>query len=155
MGNASLSEGASSSIRTQTQPYKTMKNIRYLTITMAIFSMALTAPSIVRADEEKTTSTTTTVTSDGTVSESSPDAIVVRTSPSAAPIHYITSRTTTYVDENGNPVSVETVKSGLPVTVYYDRSGDQLMASRVVVRNVAAPVIQKSTTTTTTKKEED
>jgi hypothetical protein len=140
-----------------------MKNIRYLTITAAIFSMALMAPALLRADDEKTTSTTTTttITSDGTVSEYSPDAIMVRTSPSAEPVHYVTSKTTTFVDENGNPVSVETVKSGLPVTVYYDREGDQLVASRVVVRSVAmaqpntAPVIQKSTTTTTTTKKDD
>jgi len=141
-----------------------MKNIRYLTITLAIFSMTLTAPSLVRADDEKTTSTTTTttITSDGTISEYNPDAIIVRTSPSAAPVHYVTSKTTTFVDENGNPVSMETVKSGLPVTVYYDREGDQLLATRVVVRraavvdpNAAPPVIQKSTTTTTTTKKDD
>jgi len=55
------------------------------------------------------------------------------------------------VDENGNPVSVETVRSGVPVTVYYDRDGDRMVATRVVVRNTepSATVIKKTTTTTT------
>jgi hypothetical protein len=55
----------------------------------------------------------------------------------------------------GNPVSMETVKSGLPVTVYYSKDGDDLVANKVVVRKTVteapAPVtIEKTTTTTTT-----
>ena len=87
------------------------------------------------------TKETTTVTSDGTVSQFSPDAIVVKTSSSADPVSYSYSKTTTYVDENGNPVSMETVKSGLPVTVYYDKDGTKMIATKVIVR--------KTTTTTT------
>jgi len=79
-------------------------------------------------------SVTTTTTSAGTVSEFGPDTIVVRSETSPAPVRYRYSKTTTYVDEAGNPVSVETVKSGLPVTVYYSGAGDQLVADRVVVR---------------------
>jgi hypothetical protein len=97
----------------------------------------------------------TTVTSAGTISEFSPDTIVVKTTESDTPVHYTYSKTTTYVDENGNAVSMETVKSGLPVTVYYVKDGDNLVASKVVVRTVAAAPameIQKSTTTTTTDK---
>src|ERR1017187_7737009 len=70
------------------------------------------------------TSTTTTTTSAGTVSQFSPDTIVVKTTTSAGPVSYSYTKTTTYVDENGNPVSSETVKSGLPVTVYYSKEGD-------------------------------
>jgi len=95
----------------------------------------------------------TTVTSAGTISEFSPDTIVVKTDNSPEPVHYTYSKSTTYVDENGNPVSMETVKSGLPVTVYYVKDGDNLVASRVIVRTiVAAPAanIQDSKTTTTT-----
>jgi hypothetical protein len=59
------------------------------------------------------------------------------------------------VDENGAPVSLQTVKSGLPVTVYYTQVGDTLVASKVIVRKavvVPAPVIEtKKTTTTTTE----
>jgi hypothetical protein len=55
---------------------------------------------------------------------------------------YSSTKTTTYVDETGAPVSVETVKSGLPVTVYYTSEGDRMIANKVVVRK----------TTTTEKK---
>ena len=99
----------------------------------------------------------TTTTSAGTISEFSPDAIVVKTESAAEPVHYTYSKSTTYVDESGNPVSIETVKSGLPVTVYYVKDGDNLVASKVIVRKtVVQPVTNvqdtKTTTTTTTEK---
>ena len=97
----------------------------------------------------------TTTTSAGTISEFSPQTIVVKTQDSAAPVSYSYSKTTTYVDQNGNPVSMETVKSGLPVTVYYVKDGDNLVASKVIVRpipTVPAATLQESTTTTTTVK---
>lgn len=99
-------------------------------------------------------STTTTTTSAGTVSEFTPGTITVTSGPSALPVSYASSRTTTYVDENGNPVSVQTIRSGVPVTVYYSQEGDRMVASKVVVRHVVpgddATVIKKTTTTTTT-----
>jgi hypothetical protein len=99
----------------------------------------------------------TTTTSAGTISEFSPETIVVKTDNAAEPVSYSYSKTTTYVDESGNPVSMETVKSGLPVTVYYVKNGDNLVASKVVVRTVVAPQAttlqdSKTTTTTTTNK---
>ena len=96
----------------------------------------------------------TTITSAGTISQFSPDTIVVKTENATEPVHYTYSKSTTYVDENGNPVSMETVKSGLPVTVYYVKDGDNLVASKVIVRRavVVAPAtnVQESKTTTTT-----
>ena len=89
----------------------------------------------------------------GTISEFSPDTIIVRSATAPEPIRYSYSKTTTYVDEAGNPVSIETVKSGLPVTVYYAKEGDRMIARKVVVRKTvpAAPtVVEKKTTTTTT-----
>src|SRR5260221_644455 len=68
--------------------------------------------------------TTTTITSTGTVSEFTPNAIAVKVNTSPVPIHYTFTKTTTYVDENGNPVSVETVKTGVPVMVYYEKNGN-------------------------------
>jgi len=95
-----------------------------------------------------------TTTSAGTISEFGPEAIVVQSTTSPEPIRYSYSKTTTYVDETGAPVSIETVKSGLPVTVYYTRVGDRMIASKVIVRKVvvvpAAPVIEEKKTTTTT-----
>jgi hypothetical protein len=88
-----------------------------------------------------TTSSTTTTTSDGTVSQFGPNTFVVKSTTSTTPLSYSYSKTTTYVDENGNAVSSETVKSGAPVTVYYTQDGDKMVATKVVV---------KKTTTTTT-----
>jgi len=105
-----------------------------------------------------TESRTTTTSSAGTISAFDPNAIVVRTDAGAAPVRYSYTKTTTYVDENGNPVSIDTVKSGLPVTVYYDRDGDSMVARKVIVRRAVsaepAPGVviehKKTTTTTTT-----
>jgi len=117
------------------------------------------------ATAQSTVVQTTSTTSAGTVTEFSPDTIVIRSETSPEPVRYVYRKTTTYVDEAGNPVSMEVVKSGLPVTVHYIREGDQLVASRVIVRRAvthvvpvapapAAPVIEekKTTTTTTTTK---
>jgi len=105
-----------------------------------------------------TATTTSSTVAEGTISEFSPDTIVVRSTTATAPTRYVYRKTTTYVDETGAPVSIETVKSGLPVTVHYVREGDQMVASRVVVHRTvqaapAAPaVVEKHTTTTTTTK---
>ena len=92
------------------------------------------------APPSTSTTTTTTTTSDGTVSQFGTDTIVVKSTTSADPVSYSYSKTTTYVDENGNAVSSETVKSGAPVTVYYTQDGDKMIATKVIVR--------KTTTTT-------
>lgn len=98
--------------------------------------------------EQRTTTTTNTL---GTISEFGRDAFVIKSETSPEPIRYLYSTQTRYVDENGAPVSVETVKSGLPVTVYYTREGDRMNATRVVVRRMKEPevIIQKKTTTVT------
>ena len=100
------------------------------------------------------TNAATDTTSAGTISEFGADTIVIRSETSPEPIRYGYSRTTTYVDETGAPVSIATVRSGLPVTVYYVKVGDKMVASKVIVRKTvivpAAPVIQDTKTTTTT-----
>lgn len=105
--------------------------------------------------------TTTTTHSAGTISEFSPDTIIIRSETSPEPMRYSYSKTTTYVDDTGAPVSLETVKSGLPVTVYYVKESNGLVANRIVVHKTktttTAPAVEekKTTTTTTTKKKED
>src|SRR4029078_4667471 len=111
-----------------------------------------------------TATTTSSTVAEGTISEFSPDTIVVRSTTATAPTRYVYRKTTTYVDETGAPVSIETVKSGLPLTVYYVKEGDRLIAHRVGVRKhtttttAPAAVEERTTTTTTTtskKKEKD
>ena len=104
---------------------------------------------------------TTTTLSAGTISEFSPETIVIKTESSPEPVRYTYTKTTTYVDEAGAPVSMELVKSGLPVTVYYAREGERMVATKVIVRKPvvvvpSVPVIEekKTTTTTTTTKDQ-
>jgi hypothetical protein len=115
-----------------------MKKNTLLTLCgLTLLSLALYAPSAFGGEEvqKKTTTTTTTTTqSSGTVSQFGPDSIIIRTTPSASPTTYEFTETTTYVDEAGNPVEVETVKSGVPVTVFYSKSGDKMVATKVIVK---------------------
>ena len=94
-----------------------------------LFASDAIAQSVVK----ESTTTTTTTSSSGTISELGPGAIVVKTTTSGNPETYSYTKTTTYVDEAGKPVSIETVKSGLPVTIYYDKSGNKMVATKVVV----------------------
>lgn len=124
----------------------------------ALLGMTLITAQAIFATETvaKSTTTTKTITSAGTISEFSPETIVVKTESSSAPIRYSYSKTTTYVDETGAPVSVTTVKSGVPVTVHYTQDGDNMVATKVIVRKTvtttqSAPATETKTTTTTTK----
>ena len=101
--------------------------------------------------------TTTTTSSDGTITEFSPgDSVVLRTESSSAPVRYIYNKTTTVVDESGNPVDVSVVKMGVPVHVFYAQEGGQMIARKIVVEQATTPaqpdatIIKKTTTTTTT-----
>lgn len=97
--------------------------------------------------------TTETTTTTGVITDFGPGRLAVRTQTSPDPLRYSFSKTITYVDELGNPVSMETVRSGLPVTVHYVRQNGEMVASRVVVKTAAAPavpVVEESTTTTRT-----
>ncbi len=129
-----------------------MKNVKFSSIRAAALSAVLATAGLTGAYAQSSVVTTTT--SAGTVSEFSPNAITVTSGTSSQPVSYTYSKTTTYVDENGNPVSVETVRSGVPVTVYYTQDGDRMLASKVIVHSAAptdgTTVIKKTTTTTTT-----
>lgn len=111
------------------------------------------APAITILPVETAQTTTMSV---GTISEFGPKRIILRTESSSEPLPYIYSKTTTYVDESGAPVSIKTVKSGLPVTVYYTKVGDNFVANKVIVRKagfIPTPVIETKKTTTTTTTE--
>ena len=99
-----------------------------------MFSLLTVATNLAYGQIPAETRTTTTTTSTGTVSEFTPNTIAVKVNTSPIPVRYTFTKTTTYVDENGNPVSVETVKTGVPVMVYYEQNGSGLVADKVVVR---------------------
>ena len=135
-----------------------MKSILSKSAAVALLALTLAINTPVFAQ----TAVVSTTTTSGTISEFSPDTIVVRSTTSAEPMRYRYSKTTTYVDETGAPVSMEIVKSGLPVTVHYVKEGNDLVASKVIVRRTtttapapAAIEEKKTTTTTTTTKEKD
>jgi len=126
----------------------TIHNIHRTIATIAALTMACATISF--GDE-----VVSTTESAGTVSEFSPDTIIIRSETSPEPIRYSYSKTTTYVDDAGNPVSMEVIKSGLPVTVHYVKEGDRVIARRVIVHRTAtttapASIEEKKTTTTTT-----
>ena len=111
-------------------------------------------PATVISAPVTTLETTQTTTSAGTISEFGPEQIIINTASSPDPLRYTYGKTTTYVDENGTPVAVSTMKSGLPVTVYYTKVGNTLVANKVIVRKavvIPVPVIETKTTTTTTR----
>jgi len=135
-----------------------MKTVMLLVVALAV----LILPCGLFADQEKVTVSTVTKTeSMGTISEVKPDTIVIRTETSSSPTNYSYTKSTTYVDEMGAPVSMETVKSGLPVTVYYTQEGDRMIANKVVVRKTTTTtekpametIERKRTSTTTTTSE--
>ena len=118
----------------------TIRNLSGLTLLGVMLLNANVASAQTTTTVVPAASTTTTTTSDGTVSEFGPDSFVVRSTTSTTPLSYSYSKTTSYVDEDDHPVERETLKSGTPVTVYYTRDGDKMIASKVIV---------KKTTTTT------
>jgi len=131
------------------------KTINILTGAALLGLMLITVNTTFAQTEVKETTTTTSA---GTISEFGPDTIMVRSETSADPVRYSYSKTTTYVDEAGSPVSIEAVKSGLPVTVYYVKVGDKMVASKVIVRKTvvkATPTVEEKKSTTTTTTSED
>ncbi len=127
-----------------------MKTVKSFVLALAV----LIIPCGLFAQQGSVNTVTTTETA-GTISEVSPNNIVVRSETSSSPMSYSYTKSTTYVDETGAPVTIETVKSGLPVTVYYTREGDRMVADKVVVRKTTTttsnPVTEEKRTTTTTK----
>lgn len=128
-----------------------MKKVQSFVLALSV----LVLPCSVLAQEQMSVTTTETA---GTISELNPDTIVVRSETSSSPMRYSSTKSTTYVDETGAPVSVETVKSGLPVTVYYTRDGDRMIADKVMVRKTTTtttenPMIETKQTRTTTTTE--
>jgi hypothetical protein len=98
--------------------------------------------------------TTTVTTSNGAFTEYTPGTrtVVVRSETSSAPVRYTLSKQTTIVDESGAPVAIERISPGSPISVQYTGTGEQQVASHIIVhRPAAAAVTEQQTTTTTTR----
>ena len=119
-----------------------MKNKLTQSLGAGLLGLALTLGPLAVA-QSSVSSTTSTTTSTGTISEFSPNTVVVRSESSSAPMSYSYSKSTTIVDESGSPVDVSVVKSGVPVQVIYATEGDRMVASKIIVKKGAT-----STTTT-------
>ncbi len=123
-----------------------------------LFAFALTilvAPVCSFAQQGQMTVTKTETV--GTISEVNPDTLVIRSESSPNPVVYTYTKKTNYINEKGEPVSMETVKSGLPVTVYYSSNGNVMTADKVMVHQTttttsAKPMMEEKKTTTTTTK---
>jgi hypothetical protein len=122
-----------------------------------VFALSLlVTPYAVYAQQATTVNTVTATETVGTISEVSPDALVIHSETSSSPMNYTYTKSTTYVDDAGVPVSIETVKSGMPVTVHYTQEGDRMVATKVVVRKTmtttdGSTIKKRQTTTTTTE----
>jgi outer membrane biosynthesis protein TonB len=90
----------------------------------------VTTPAPVTSQVQKTATLTTVK---GTVGEFGAQSIAIETEPGATPVKYVSSETTNYVDEAGNPYDAASLKPGQPVTIHYSKVGDTLFASRIVV----------------------
>ena len=123
---------------------------------LGLFAFALTilvAPICSFAQQNQITVTKTETV--GTISEVNPDTLVIRSESNPNPVVYTYTKKTHYINEKGEPVSMETVRSGLPVTVYYTSNGNQMIAEKVLVHETKTttsekPMIEEKKTTTTT-----
>lgn len=120
-------------------------------------AMPLHAQTVVR---ETTTATDAAAPAEiaGTVTEFAPDTVILQQKEVATPVRYSFAKTVEYVDEAGNPVGRDIVKTGIPVTVRYIKEGDRMLVNRVIVHKTAvvqpqAVTTESATTTTTTTTE--
>jgi hypothetical protein len=104
--------------------------------------------------------TTTVTTTNGAFTEYVPgsETMVVRSETGTSPLRYSVTKQTTIVDETGAPVAIDRISPGSQLAIQYTGSGDQLVASRVVVRQAApattavtsVPAVSGQQTNTTT-----
>jgi hypothetical protein len=136
-------------------------NPHYMKIDITKIGVALLAVGICTT-ELRAQATTTVTTTKGAFTEYVPgsETMVVRTETSSAPLRYVVSKQTTIVDESGAPVAIERISPGSPLSIQYTGTGEQLVASRIVVQKPAAvitepvttaPVATQQTTTSTTR----
>src|SRR5262245_51778600 len=100
-------------------------------------ALAFVAPfAWAQVSETTTTTTTTTTDANGTITEYTPgSAIVLR--ETSGPVRYRFGKTVTYVTRSGRVLDEDTVRTrikvGVPVSVHYAGTGDNMMVDRVIV----------------------
>ena len=112
-----------------------MKTTIHNCVGALLLTVALITASLALAQTVRETQVVTTT--EGTLSAVNDGAIVITSPNQLAPLSYTFNRTTTYVDEHGDPVEFKEVTTGLPVTIYYTKVGDTVIASKVMVRKTA------------------
>jgi hypothetical protein len=75
----------------------------------------------------------------GTVTEVSPEKLVIAGASGAIPTSYSQSKLTEYVDESGAPLAPTVVQTGVPVTVHYSEENRRMVARKVVVKRQGNP----------------
>jgi hypothetical protein len=122
-----------------------MKMKTKLLLSIGFASALALAPLGSALAESSEVTETTTRSYSGTISEVTPGStIVVRSSADQAPQTYTFTKRTVVVDPAGNVVHSELMR-GQPVTVSYEREGDQLVVTKVML---SKPTTETTTTTT-------
>jgi hypothetical protein len=119
--------------------------IAALAVPMPFAAAQETPPTIVER-----TDTTTTITADGTITEYGNQRLLVKSGPQAEPVTYSYSGSTIYVDESGAPLSVTTIKEGLPVRIQYIKTEKGPMVTKMIVRKAPPDPVAVANATKTT-----
>ncbi|MFZ3373964.1 MAG: hypothetical protein WA183_00230 [Chthoniobacterales bacterium] len=100
------------------------------------FAQMSTTTEQTTATQPTTTTTETTATSttaSGTVTTYTPGRTIVVQSESGNPVSFMLGKTVHYVNKAGKTVKHAFIKPGTKVQVVYTKSGDEMIAGRVVV----------------------
>lgn len=82
--------------------------------------------------EPSPTKTEATAAVSGTVLAFTAEEMLVLKTPADDPMNFVLGKTA-YVDKAGNEIASAIIKEGTQVQVTYDRNGDQMVVSRVVI----------------------
>ena len=119
---------------------------------MRTFGAALLAIGCVWSSQAFAQAATAVTTTNGAFTEYVPgsETMVVRGETETSPLRYSVTKQTTIVDETGAPVAIDRISPGSQLSIQYTGSGEQLVASRVIVRRAATATTGQQTNTTTT-----
>jgi hypothetical protein len=131
---------------------KIILGILAMTLTTAMAQQTTTSTTTTNPVTGTSTTQTSTVTSQGTILGYTPasDYITFRTTTDAAPVRYYYTKDTSILDPEGRTVTWSAIHPDSPATVYYVRSGDRMLVSKIVLSKPGTVYEKKETTTTTT-----